>query len=75
MVHNKNINKYLAIDVLEFVTQQLKNGCTLKDVAENWLDNWETINLSYGSVIQAMIRQHQKSFNKIAERDNNYDYS
>ena len=75
MVHNKNINKYLAIDVLEFVTQQLKNGCTLQDVAENWLDNWETVNLSYGSVIQAMIRQHQRSFNKIAERDNNHDYS
>tara|TARA_R100000231_G_scaffold14065_2_gene15375 strand:+ start:2570 stop:2797 length:228 start_codon:yes stop_codon:yes gene_type:complete len=75
MVQNKNINKYLAIDVLEFVTQQLKNGCTLKEVAENWLDNWETVNLSYGSVIQAMIRQHQRSFNKIAERDYNHDYS
>ena len=75
MTPNRYINKYLAIDVLEFVTQELKNGCTLKDVAENWLDNWETINLSYGSVIQAMIRQHQKTFNKIAERDNNYDYS
>ena len=75
---NKHINKYLAIDVLEFVTEQLKNGMTLKEVAENWLDNYESINLTYGNIIYALIRQHQKSFEKISNGEMNqmgsYDY-
>ena len=75
---NKHINKYLAIDVLEFVTEQLKNGMTLKEVAENWLDNYESINLTYGNIINALIRQHQKSFEKIGNGEMNqmgsYDY-
>ena len=75
---NKHINKYLAIDVLEFVTEQLKNGMTLKEVAENWLDNYQSVNLTYGKIINALIRQHQKSFEKISNGEMNqmgsYDY-
>ena len=67
---NRYYNKYLAIDVLEFVTEQLKNGHTLKEVAENWLDNYETVNLTYGNIINALIRQHQKSFDKISQGQN-----
>ena len=62
MTPNRHYNKYLAIDVLEFVTDQLKNGMSLKEVAENWLDNYESVNLTYGNIINALIRQHQKSF-------------
>ena len=75
---NKHINKYLAIDVLEFVTDQLKNGMTLKEVAENWLDNYQSVNLTYCNIINALIRQHQKSFEKISNGEMNqmgsYDY-
>ena len=75
---NKHINKYLAIDVLEFVTEQLKNGMTLKEVAENWLDNYQSVNLTYGNIINALISQHQKSFEKISNGEMNqmgsYDY-
>lgn len=78
MMKNKHINKYLAIDVLEFVTDQLKNGMTLKEVAENWLDNYQSVNLTYGNIINALIRQHQKSFEKISNGEMNqmgsYDY-
>ena len=78
MMKNRYINKYLAIDVLEFVTDQLKNGMTLKDVAINYLDNYGTINLTYGNVLNALIRQHQKSFEKISNGEMNqmgeYDY-
>tara|TARA_A100001011_G_C14237705_1_gene811813 strand:- start:867 stop:1103 length:237 start_codon:yes stop_codon:yes gene_type:complete len=77
MMPNRYYNKYLAIDVLEFVTEQLKNGHTLKEVAENWLDNYETVNLTYGNIINALIRQHQKSFDKISQGQNQmgeYDY-
>ena len=68
MTPNRHYNKYLAIDVLEFVTDQLKNGMTLKEVAENWLDNYESINLTYGNIINALIRQHQKSFHRCLHR-------
>ena len=75
---NKHINKYLAIDVLEFVCEQLKNGMTLKEVAENWLDNYQSVNLTYGNIINTLIRQHQKSFEKISNGEMNqmgsYDY-
>ena len=71
MMKNRYINKYLAIDVLEFVTDQLKNGMTLKDVAINYLDNYGTINLTYGNVLNALIRQHQKSFEKISNGEMN----
>ena len=78
MMKNRYINKYLAIDVLEFVTEQLKNGMTLKEVAENWLDNYQTVNLTYGNIINALILQHQKSFEKISNGEMNqmgsYDY-
>ena len=62
MMKNRYINKYLAIDVLEFVTEQLKNGMTLKEVAENWLDNYQSVNLTYGNIINALIQKTSKEF-------------
>ena len=62
------IHKLIALEVLEFFTDCIRQGMDLGEIVDMYLPQ-KSVNLTYGAVLQALIKDHKKSFIALAKKD------
>ena len=62
------IHKLIALEVLDFFTDCIKQGMDLADIVDAYLPE-KSVNLTYGAVLQALIADHRRVFISLAKKD------
>lgn len=59
-------HRLLAIEATEFMLDCLNNGMNLRDICDMYIQRKGPIQMSYGGVLQQLIREHVDCYLRLA---------